>query len=283
MTDEIKDSTKKNIKEIIYKDHTNIKNEIDNDYVYVIAERLPEVKSIRNELKESIITDGNDNVWTFIDIISNPWVILAIVSAITISGTIIISHYDLTLDQITIYTWTNIKMGFVASVTFIGRICRWILGRKNDPRPPIEPSDGPIDINPNLILDEDSDSKNPILRPFSLRSNVNNSSDNPVVFGPEKPPFFEVFQGNKTLNQNENIINQINSGNASIKELMELPDTKDKFNKINFLINKIKELETKFKDVDADSSTGSITPVASGSKSPVNTDNLNLPQFSLEE
>jgi len=33
--------TKNDIKQIIYKNHTNISNEIDDDYVYVIADKFP--------------------------------------------------------------------------------------------------------------------------------------------------------------------------------------------------------------------------------------------------
>jgi hypothetical protein len=50
ITDGIKDSTRKDIKEIIYKDHTNISNSIDDDYVYVIADKISEVKTIAQEM-----------------------------------------------------------------------------------------------------------------------------------------------------------------------------------------------------------------------------------------
>jgi hypothetical protein len=116
ITDGLKDSTRKDIKEIIYKDHTNISNSINDDYVYVIADKISEVKSIRNEFKESVITDGNNNVWTFTDIISNPLVIFAIVSAVTITGIIIINIYDPNLEVTKSYIIDHIKGGFTAIV-----------------------------------------------------------------------------------------------------------------------------------------------------------------------
>jgi len=95
MTNEIQDTTKSDIKEIIYKDHTNVNNEIDKDYVYVIADKLNEVKSIRSEIKETIISDGKDNEWTLSDILTKPWIIFTIATAITISSALIIHHYDI--------------------------------------------------------------------------------------------------------------------------------------------------------------------------------------------
>jgi len=52
---EIISKTKDDMKEIIYRDHTNHNGEIDRDNFYVISDKIPEVKSIRNEIKESNI------------------------------------------------------------------------------------------------------------------------------------------------------------------------------------------------------------------------------------
>jgi hypothetical protein len=161
MTDEIKDSTRKDITEIInYKDHTNVPNingEVSQDSVYVIADRLPEVKSIRTELKESIITDGANKSWTVTEILSNPFVIFAIISAIAITGTIIVYHYDLTLDQVTTYTWTHIKASCAAIGTFVVKFTKFIFNINYDddddrtPRPPTNPD---LPVNPALNLDK---------------------------------------------------------------------------------------------------------------------------------
>jgi hypothetical protein len=106
------------------------------------------------------------------------------------------------------------------------------------------------------------------------------STSKTVVFGPDKPPFFDEIQSNELLKRNEEIINKIETANSNIKELMQSSETLENVHKIKFLRNKVLELEKEFKNIDADSS-GSITPVASGSKSPVNTDNLDLPSFPL--
>jgi hypothetical protein len=47
-------------------------------------------------------------------------------------------------------------MGFVATFTLIMKIIKYFinLDDPNNPRPPIVPSNDPIDINPALILDD---------------------------------------------------------------------------------------------------------------------------------
>jgi len=251
ITDDIKDSTKKDMKEIInYKDHTNINGKIDDDYVYVIAEKFEEVKNIK---KESYITDGNENCWTFNEILSNPLVIFAIVSAITISGLIILNIYDPNLEVTKTYIFDHIKTGFTATLLFIGKIIKFFKG--NNGRPPINPNNPDLPINPLLNLDKKT-----------------------VVFGPEKPPFFDTIQNNQVLKSNENIIEKITEINKHIKDLSMKPSTSNN-RKIEFLNNKINELKKSFIDINPDSpisDTGSNTPKAF--KSPL-MDNTNLPNF----
>ena len=67
-----------------------------------------------------------------------------------VSGVIIIHYYDLTLDQVTTYTWSHIKSSYIATILFLGKIIRFFKG--GGPRPPIEPNNDPIDLNHNLIL-----------------------------------------------------------------------------------------------------------------------------------
>lgn len=257
ITDEMKVSTKKDMTEIIiYKDHTNISNEIDDDYVYVIADKIPEVKSIRNEIKESHITDGNGNSWTFTEILTNPLIIFVIVSAIIVSGTIIVFHYDLTLDLVTTYTWTHIKAGFTVTVLFIGKIIKYF---NNDPRPPIDPNDPPIDLNPNLILDK---GKGPMVLP--------------TVFGPEKPPFFDTIQSDPVLKTKSDILNKITEINSHMEELIGKPSTSENAAKLNFLIKKSDELKERYIQFEPNAfGSGDSTPIAF--RSPVDTKDLELP------
>jgi len=270
ITDEMKVSTKKDIKEIInYKDHTNINGKIDDDYVYVIADKIPEIKTIRNEMKESLITDGFDNSWTFSEILSNPLVIFAIVSAITITGIIIINIYDPNLEVTTTYTWTHIKAGITALVLFIGKLIRWISGRGNDPRPPIEPNDSPIDIDPNLTNYIKGKGKGPtVLTKDELDVNT--------IFGPDKQPFFDTIQNSTVLKTKEDIINKISEINSHLKDLTGKPSTSENAAKINFLIKKSEDLKESYVQFEPNVfGSGDSTPTAY--RSPVNTTNLDLP------
>jgi len=269
---EIKVSTKKDMNEIInYKDHTNLNNEISDDYIYVIADKIPEVKSIRSELKESVIYDGNGNSWTFNEFISNPLVLFAIATAVFVSGMVIIDIYDLSLDQITSYTWTHIKMGFVSIVLFLGKIIRFF--NSKPPRPPMNPSNDPIDLNPKLVAQPlDFKGKAPMV--ITKDELPIASSSKQVHFGPEKPPFFDVIQSNDNLKHNQNILNKITEINANIKELNQNPMDNSNIDKIKFLSSKIDELKDKVIDLSPIDSTGSITPTQI--KSPI-MDNSDLP------
>ena len=168
---EMKDSTRSDIKDIInYRDHTTVANatgDVSQDYVYVIADNIPEVKSIRKDMKENMISDGENKIWPLSDVFSNPMVLLAIITGITLTGTIIVYHYDITLDQVTEYTWTHIKLGFFATVSFIAKLARFFLGKNNDPRPPMEPNNDPIDLNPALDLNKTPTGKAPMVLPRS--------------------------------------------------------------------------------------------------------------------
>jgi hypothetical protein len=272
ITDEMKVSTKKDIKEIInYKDHTNINGKIDDDYVYVIADKIPEIKTIRNEMKESLITDGFDNSWTFSEILSNPLVIFAIVSAITITGIIIINIYDPNLEVTTTYTWTHIKAGITALVLFIGKLIRWISGRGNDPRPPIEPNDSPIDIDPNLTdYYIKGKGKSPVV---SLKAyNV----DGPI-FGPDKQPFFDTIQNDPVLKTKEDILNKLTEINSHMNELSGKPSTSETAARLKFLIKKSDDLKEKYVQFESNPfGSGDSTPTAFRSP-PLNTNDLDLP------
>ena len=201
MTDEIKDSTKKDIKGIIYRDHTNItriNGDVSQDNVYVIADKLPEVKTIRTELKESIITDGANKSWTVTEILSNPFVIFAIISAITITGTIIVYHYDLTLDQVTTYTWTHIKTSCAAIGTFVVKLVKFIFNINYDddddrtPRPPTNPD---LSDNSDIeLIDKTSGfldkGKGPMVLPKDFASS---SSDILSDKSPYSRPVYKIF------------------------------------------------------------------------------------------
>ena len=80
---------------------------------------------------------------------NDPWMIFAVATAITITGVIIINVYDISLSEATTYTWTHIKKGFVATIAIIWKLIKWI-GSKNNPRPPIEPSNPDMPVNPNI-------------------------------------------------------------------------------------------------------------------------------------
>jgi len=54
--------------------------------------------------------------------LTNPWVIFAILSVIIITGVIVIHHYDLSINDVTVYTFYPYKKGFVAYYYFIMKI-----------------------------------------------------------------------------------------------------------------------------------------------------------------
>jgi hypothetical protein len=279
MTEEIKDNTRNDIKEIIkkdssdinYKDHTNLNDDVDKDYVYVIADKLNEIKSVRVELKESYITDGKDKIWTFSDIFNYPWTIFLIATAITISGIIIINIYDPNLETTKTYIVEHIKASFSAIVLFLGKIIKIFKG--GSPRPPINPSDDGVDINPALILDK---GKGPMVLPSDPSSStLPDSSD---LLRSTKPSCAENIEAMKILKDNQEIITKINEITANIKELNNQPFTQEIKAKVKFLTSKIDDLRDKFVDLDiSPDSSGSTTP--SGFKSPVNTTDLNLPNI----
>jgi hypothetical protein len=282
MTEEIKDNTRNDIKEIIkkdssdinYKDHTNLNDDVDKDYVYVIADKLNEIKSVRVELKESYITDGKDKIWTFSDIFNYPWTIFLIATAITISGIIIINIYDPNLETTKTYIVEHIKASFSAIVLFLGKIIKIFKG--GSPRPPINPSDDGVDINPALILDK---GKGPMVLPSDPSSSNLPSSDNPII-GCEKPPFFDIVQADPILKAKQEIHNKILYTTANLKELTDGEATSESIQKSRFLINKLEEFRIQYEKLDAEDdarfSSGSLTPTI---KSPVNTDNIALPNI----
>lgn len=224
MTEEIKDNTRNDIKEIIkkdssdinYKEHTNLNDDVDKDYVYVIADKLNEIKSVRVELKESYITDGKDKIWTFSDIFNYPWTIFLIATAITISGIIIINIYDPNLETTKTYIVEHIKASFSAIVLFLGKIIKIFKG--GNPRPPINPSDDGVDINPALILDK---GKGPMVLPSDPSSSNLPSSDKPI-FGPEKPPFFDAIQADPIFKAKQELHDKIIYTTANLNKLTEL-------------------------------------------------------------
>lgn len=269
ITKDMIDATKSDIKEVInYKDHTNIDNRIDDDYVYVIADKLPEVKSIRNEMKETMISDGQVKVWPLSDIISDPWMILAIITAISITGTIIVYHYDLTLDQITEYTWSHIKTGFVATVAFITKIVKWILRKNNDPRPPIEPSNPDMPVNPSLNLD--SDIKPPIAGPSISTDvlNIEQISINELMSKIDKshPDTIKLFK---------KYSDEIDSINDALEDLKKGEITAKTISMSQTGLNELRDIYMRFPMVQSPSPTGSITPKAT---SPIQSEGLELPE-----
>jgi hypothetical protein len=314
IVENIKDTKKSDMKQIIHRDHTNIDDNIDDDYVFIIADKLTDVKTIRKEIKESIISDGKDNTWSISEVISNPWIILAIVSAITISGTVVLYYYDISINDVTVYTWTHLKMGFVATVSFLGKLIRFFKG--GGPRPPIEPNDDPIEINPNLNLPDSTIStksqdlnhylpivssridKGPMLRPLILKSDVNTSSasSSKIILD----------------NTNSDILDTVKDTDSLINHLKSYTDKFDydnieftgKYQKIRVgLAQTIEETERLFNQPLTDSvaiarkeglrrlkvlysrlpmkaeeisPTGSLTPTNSP---PVNTDDIKLPSI----
>ena len=111
---EIISKTKDDMKQIIYSDHTNHNGEIDNDYVYVFANKLEEVKSMKNEIKETTIIVGDDS-WTWTEILTDPIIIVIIISATIATGTLILAFFDVTFDEARIYSWSHLKMGATAT------------------------------------------------------------------------------------------------------------------------------------------------------------------------
>jgi len=119
------------------------------------------------------------------------------------------------MDQVTTYTWTNIKAGFVATVLFLAKIARLIMygdpRNPRDPRPPINPNNPPMDINPKLNLPANTldkgknvsfaDDKGPKVLHSSPKDDlpIASSSSEPVIFGPNKPAFFDTIQTNEVL------------------------------------------------------------------------------------
>jgi hypothetical protein len=284
-------STKTDIKDLITAEHLRDLRDSGSKKIVSLNE-TPKLKSLRDVYLKSFISDGN-NSWSFYEILTDPWVIFTIVTAITISGVIILNIYDVSLNDITTYTFSHVKMGFVATVTFIGKVIRYFTGRDNqNPRPPINPNNPDLPINPPLNLDKsvrfnDDKGKGPmVLTSSPLDDQVQSTSQiEPVIFGPEKPPFFDVIQSNPILKNNKEITDKICMINSHIKELETQEMTKEITQKIKYLEDKKANLGSQFVDTTGlfqesdSSSTGSLTPTPSRSKSPIDTDNLDLPQF----
>lgn len=121
--------TESEIKEIIKKENQVIDNS-NNDKIKtskkVIIEKVDNEKSLFKSLREKYkntdditIGDGKGNEWSFRSFITDPKTIIIAVSLIIISGAIVISIYDVTLDQITHFplnvakwTWASISLLF---------------------------------------------------------------------------------------------------------------------------------------------------------------------------
>jgi len=309
-------STKNDIKEIIYKDHTNIDNRVDDDYVYVLADRLPEVKSIRNELKETIITDGGDNSWSLYDVITSPWLIFVVAAAVIVSGVFVVYHYDLTMNQVTEYTWTHIKSGFVATVLFIGRVIKWVNGWGNNPRPPINPGNPDLPINPALNLDSSSSGSITPKSAISIKNNSNVFTDIKGK-GPMGEMTTEARQKDFDILFPRDVDTGMNIGPAeiSVKDMLDtidhdnplsvrlFQDNAEAIAEAESILNKNKGVEItpeivhlnrvtlrRLRDIykhfpmkpwNSPLSSGSSTPTASSSK--INSEGLSLKGFDLDD
>jgi len=316
VTDEMSNSTKNDIKEIIYKDHTNIDNRVDDDYVYVLADRLPEVKSIRNELKETIITDGGDNSWSLYDVITSPWLIFVVAAAVIVSGVFVVYHYDLTMNQVTEYTWTHIKSGFVATVLFIGRVIKWVNGWGNNPRPPINPGNPDLPINPALNLDSSSSGSITPKSAISIKNNSNVFTDIKGK-GPMGEMTTEARQKDFDILFPRDVDTGMNIGPAeiSVKDMLDtidhdnplsvrlFQDNAEAIAEAESILNKNKGVEItpeivhlnrvtlrRLRDIykhfpmkpwNSPLSSGSSTPTASSSK--INSEGLSLKGFDLDD
>jgi hypothetical protein len=152
--------TKNDIDKIIYKDVDTAKSP-DSSIKKIKIEKVDDksiFKSLRDYYKNKIvyndqitISDTKGNEWTLSSILKDPLVILTIIALIIISGAVVISIYDITLDQITHFplnvarmTWTGLSILFWKIIS---------LFRRGGGQPPIYPffdSDITLNAGPSL-------------------------------------------------------------------------------------------------------------------------------------
>jgi hypothetical protein len=159
---DLQNKVEKDIKNILIKDkaiddlksHTNLNKPLEEYKPFLVADKLNEIKSLRDEVNNTYISDGVD-VYTWTEIYEDWRKLLIFVSCIMLTGTFIIYKYDIDVADWSQWSWTHIKGGFWATLYFLKRLYDWFKrgGPGNPPMGPNVAPMGPNDVIPSDRLD----------------------------------------------------------------------------------------------------------------------------------
>ena len=122
--------TEKDIKQIVVKEQQNLKSndkliEVPKPQKKILVEKVDNEKVLFKSLREKYLNtdqvtigDGLNNEWSLSSILKNPLIIASIIALIMISGVIVISIYDISLDTIKHLPLDLAKMSW-AGISFL--------------------------------------------------------------------------------------------------------------------------------------------------------------------
>lgn len=252
--------TETDIKDLIRKENDSSDKKIfnDNNYKKVLIEKVIDEKSLFKSLREKYldtenvtISDSKGNEYTIKSILSDPKIIIILISLVIISGAIVISIYDINLDQITHFPLNVARMTWTGISLLFWKIVNIFRSNGGGNLPPINPNNNNNNDNPEPDIEiQDTRIFN------SMKSRFDNlfADSSSKIWKERKDEIITLRNEIKELNESDPLNPLILEKRSQLSDIIRLTN--------------IKELNTatKFEDSPIDnSSSGSITPKASGS------------------
>jgi hypothetical protein len=223
---DIKNKVEEDMKEIMridnLKKHTTLEKAQEEYKQFIIADKLKDVKSLRNEIKNenTFISDGVE-VYTWEEIFSNWRKLMFFTTCILITGTFIIYKFDIDVADWSVWSWSHIKTGFWATLYFLKRLYDWFK-RGGPGNPPMSPSgriptNPPIEVNPALtqLENEVASTSYNVSKVDSIVSDLTyltrDEGINPNIIDPN-PVFIEQSEDNTSESSTETITPTLGKG-----------------------------------------------------------------------
>ena len=260
--------TKNDIKKIINEDLPILEKEVttQNSKTKDVIEKADDrsiFKSLRDYYKNKVIyddqitiSDNNGNSWTLKEILSDPKIIIVIIALIIISGAVVISIYDISMDQITHFPLDLLKMTWAGISLLFWKLIN--LFRRGNGQPPLDPDDSDqeqdIEVRDNRTYNYMKDRYDSLFADTSTKAWLKH-----------KDEIISLRKDLKDLMVNDPLNPTIHEKRVRIGELIRATN------------NAELSTATKFQDTPIDNAgdltnTGDLTPKASGS-------NYQLPDF----